>query len=65
VAQAAPLSTACYKIENGILYRKDKFRSYWTPYLPSNLESKVIRFFYFSLGQLGTDKHVAQTAHSM
>jgi hypothetical protein len=49
LAQDAPL-VSFYRFENGILYCNDKLRKYWRPYLPSSLESKIIKFVHYSLG---------------
>jgi hypothetical protein len=64
LAQTAPSDTSTYKIESEVLYCRDKFRKYWRPYLPSHLEKKIIKFVHCSLGHSGTDKCIAQIAHS-
>jgi hypothetical protein len=54
-----------YKVEGEILFCKDeKFRNYWRPYLTDHLEPQIIKYVHHALGHAGTDKTLAQIAHS-
>ncbi|KDR11349.1 hypothetical protein L798_14962 [Zootermopsis nevadensis] len=60
LSQDASSGASSHKVENGILYCKGKLQTYWRPYLPSHLETKVIKFVHCSLGHSWTDKCMAQ-----
>jgi hypothetical protein len=52
-------------VQNNILYSNDSHKyPYWRPVLPTDLEIPVIRYVLTSLGHLGTEKCIAQTANT-
>jgi len=54
-----------YKLSNGILYNMDqKHHPFWRPMLVSTLDNLVIKYVHASLGHLGVDKCMDQTALS-
>ena len=54
-----------FMVQNDILYSKDSHKyPYWRPVLPTDLEISVIRYVHTSLGHLGTEKCIAQTANT-
>jgi hypothetical protein len=54
-----------YMVRDDILYSKnDRTHPYWRIMLPKRLEDQVIRYVHTASGHQGTDKCVAQIAHS-
>jgi hypothetical protein len=52
-------------VEDGILYSKNNHNyPYWRPVLPTELETPVIQCVHTTLGHLGTEKCIAQTANT-
>lgn len=65
LTQATEPLNSHYKVEEGMLYCKgEKLHKHWRPYLPSHLESQIIKYVHHVLGHAGTDKCVEQLARS-
>ena len=54
-----------YAVLNGAVHCKGhKGYAFWRPILPSSLENKVIKFVHQCLGHAGSDKCIAEIAHT-
>jgi hypothetical protein len=53
-----------YRIEGGVLFKKDKNDGSWTAMLPANLEIPVIQYVHKSLGHAGVDKCIWEVKRS-
>ena len=54
-----------YAILDGVIHCKNhKGYPFWRRMLPSSLKNKVIKFVHFSLGQAGSEKCIAEIAHT-
>jgi hypothetical protein len=63
--QTAKVQDEQYAILDGVIHcKKHKGYSFWRPMLPSNLENKVIKFVHLSLGHAGSEKCIAEIAHT-
>jgi hypothetical protein len=63
--QTAEVQDGRYAILDGVIhYKNHKGYSFWRPMLPSNLENKVIKFVHFSLVHAGSEKCIAEIAHT-
>ena len=63
--QTAKVQDEQYAILDGVIHCKNHIGySFWRPMLPSSLENKVIKFVHFSLGHAGSEKCIAEIAHT-
>ena len=63
--QLAEVQDGRYAVLDGVIYFKNhKSHPFWRPMLPSCLENKVIKFVHLSLGHAGSEKCIAEIAHT-
>ena len=63
--QSAEVQGGRYAILDGVIHCKNhKGYSFWRPMLPFNLENKVVKFVHLSLGHAGSEKCIAEIAHT-
>jgi len=63
--QSAEVQGGRYAILDGVIHCKNhKGYSFWRPMLLFNLENEVVKFVHFSLGHAGSEKCIAEIAHT-
>jgi len=63
--QPAEVQGRRYAFLDDVIHCKNhKGYSFWRPMLPSSLENKVIKFVHLSLGHAGSEKCIAEIAHT-
>jgi hypothetical protein len=63
--QPAEVQDGRYAILDGVIHcTNHKGYSFWRPMLPSSLENKVIKFVLLCLGHAGSEKCIAEIAHT-
>jgi hypothetical protein len=65
VTQPVEVTGGRYAMLDGVMHCKNhKGYPFWRPILPSSLENKVIKFVHLSLGHAGSEKCIAEIAHT-
>jgi hypothetical protein len=65
INQSAEAQDGRYAILDGVVHGKNhKGYPFWRPLLPSSLENKIIKFVHLSLVHAGSEKCIAEIAHT-